>query len=274
VTTFDATTARETFDRDGVVHLPQVLGREWIDLIETGIKRNLLQPGPYSKRLYEGTDREIIMDHSNFRVVPEWQILLGESPLAEVVASILGTEHLWLFFDQLWVKEAGSGRRTPWHQDTTSWIADGTHVCGFWMSIDPLPARDSLEFVRGSHKGPLYAGTSFDAYDETKPYYPESDWPRLPDIEADRSSWDIVSFDNQPGDAVFFHPSVLHGGGAGEQRRRTLSLRFFGDDVVYAPRPGRPSPPCPGVAETHAPGEPLRSSWFPRILPPPEPGWW
>jgi ectoine hydroxylase-related dioxygenase (phytanoyl-CoA dioxygenase family) len=142
------------------------------------------------------------------------------------------------------------------------------------MALEPLEAEESLEFVRGSHRGPLYAGTSFDAYDETKPYYPDSDWPRLPDIEADRDAWDIVSFRNEPGDAVLFHPSVLHGGGAAGIRRHTLSLRFFGDDVVYSPRPGKPSPQCPGVAATHRPGDPLRSAWFPQVLPKPDRHGW
>src|SRR5438874_2517905 len=83
------------------------------------------------------------------------------------------------------------------------------------------------EFVRGSHLGPLYAGTSFDADGETAPFY--KDMPRIPDIEADRSSFDIVSFEIEPGDVVMFHPATLHGGGASEGRRRTLSVRFFGD---------------------------------------------
>jgi ectoine hydroxylase-related dioxygenase (phytanoyl-CoA dioxygenase family) len=274
VSHIDVKQARESFERDGVVHLPGALAGEWVDLLAIGIKRNLLHLGPYGRRLYEGTDREMIMDHSNFRVIPEYQILVRDSPITELVASILGSEQLWLFFDQIWVKEAGTSRRTPWHQDTTSWVAEGNHVCGFWMAVERQQAHESLEFVRGSHKGPLYAGTSFDAYDETKPYYPEAEWPRLPDIEADRGAWDIVSFPNEPGDAVLFHPSTLHGGGAGTNGRSTLSLRFFGDDVVYSPRPGRPSPPCPGVAELHQQGDPLRSAWFPQVLPKPAQGQW
>ena len=66
---------------------------------------------------------------------------------------------------------------------------------------------------------------------------------------------------------VMFHPGVLHGGGAGPGRRRSLSLRFFGDDVVYSPRAGRPSPPFPGIASTHRAGQPLRSFWFPKVFP-------
>ncbi len=267
-------TIRQRFEEDGVVHLPGVLSPAWVELLETGIKRNLLHPGPYGRRLYEGTEREIIMDHSNFRVIPEYQILLADSPIVDIVAALLGTENLWLFFDQIWVKEPGAGRRTPWHQDTTSWLVDGRHVCGFWMALDPLEASESLEFVRGSHRGPVYAGTSFDAYDETVPYYPDSSLERIPDIEADRDAFDIVSFENRPGDAIFFHPQTLHGGAAGDTKRRTLSLRFFGDDSFYSPRPGKPSPPCPGVAETTQPGQRPDSAWFPRVLPRPDRGFW
>ena len=270
----DVKSVRETFDRDGVVHLPGLLAPDWVDLLEVGITRNLLHPGPYGRRLYEGTDREMLTDHSNFRVVPEYRILMSDSPIVDVVGGVLDTRELWLFFDQIWIKEPGPGRRTPWHQDATSWVAGGQQVCGFWMALDPLDADESLEFVRGSHRGPLHAGTAFDAYDETKPYYPEADWPRLPDIEADRGAWDIISFPNAPGDAILFHPAILHGGGAGRGRRRTLSLRFFGDDVVYSPRPGVPSPQFPGVLATHEAGDPLRSSWFPRVLPKLAPGWW
>lgn len=258
---------KEQFWQDGVVHLPHVLDKEWLDLIELGIERNVRNPGPYGKKLYEGTEREMYLDYCNYGAVPEYRILLRDSPIVDVVAEVLSTEGLWLFFEQIWLKEPGLTRRTPWHQDAPSWITGGNHVCGFWITLDPLPAEESLEFVRGSHLGPMYAGTTLDPYDETAPKYPGSGWERTPDIEADRSSYDIVSFPNSPGDAVMFHPKVLHGGGSSRNRRRTLSVRFFGDDVVYEERPGDPSPPFPGVAAALEPGEPLRSSWFPQLRP-------
>ena len=42
-----------------------------------------------------------------------------------------------------------------------------------------------------------------------------------------------------PGDLIFFHLGVLHGGAgtAPGMRRRTVSLRFLGPDVVYDGRP-------------------------------------
>jgi ectoine hydroxylase-related dioxygenase (phytanoyl-CoA dioxygenase family) len=264
---------KETFWQDGVVKLSQALDTEWLRLIELGIARNLKNPGPFAARPYAGTEREMYLDYCNYGSIPEYRILLQDSPIVDIVAGILGTTSLWLFFEQIWVKEQGLSRRTPWHQDAPSWITGGNHVAGLWITLDPLEAEESLEFVRGSHRGALYAGTALDPDDETAPAYPDSGWERTPDIEADRDAFDIVSFANQPGDAVMFHPRMLHGGGASSSPRRTLSIRFFGDDVVYEPRPGKPSPPYPGVAATLKPGDPLRSSWMPQLLPRPDRIW-
>jgi ectoine hydroxylase-related dioxygenase (phytanoyl-CoA dioxygenase family) len=100
--------------------------------------------------------------------------------------------------------------------------------------------------------------------------------PRLPDIEKERERYDIVSFPVEPGDVVAFHPSMLHGGGptpAGG-RRRTLTLRFFGDDVRYAPRQGfgvmLPDEPTTHFEELPAllkPGDPFRHPGFPKVRP-------
>lgn len=271
----DIDAAREQFRSDGVVRLKGVLHPEFVDLVAAGIKRNLHSRGPFAAQLYAGSDHEIIMDHSNFRTIPEYQILLADSPIVEIVSAVLDSTELWLFFDQIWVKQPGKERRTPWHQDATYWMAGGSQVAGFWMSVDPLAMGESLEFVRGSHLGPVYAGQQMKTYGDVGPYYPDSDLPPIPDVEADRDAFDIVTWEHDPTDAVLFHPAVLHGGGAGSGERHTLSLRFFGDDGVYSPRPGRPSPPCPGTGALLGGGDPLRrSSWFPKVRPRPEPGWW
>lgn len=263
---------RHRFWEDGVVVLQQVLAPTWMDLVELGVRRNLRNPGPYFTRHYEGTMREFVDDYCNYAAVPEYRMLLEHSPITDVVAAVLGTERLWLFYDQIFVKDAptGEARRTPWHQDSTYWITGGRQLGGCWITLDDTPAAESLEFVRGSHLGPTYAGTAFDYNDETTPHTPLDVYDRIPDIEANRGDFDIVSFATRRGDAILFHPGVLHGGGATatSRPRRTLSIRFFGDDVVYQPSP-RPAPTYPGISALIQPGEPLRGPWFPQLYPRP-----
>ena len=179
--TLDAKAVRETFDRDGVVHLPRVLTQEWVNLLELGIKRNLQYPGPYGRRLHEGTEREQ-------RVSGLWTI-------------------------QIWSRNGAPITRT-----------------------------------------------------RSGPGCPTSKPSATPGTSS-RFQTNLATRCCSTGPR--FMAAVL-----GTRARKTLSLRLFGDDVCYSPRPGRPSPQCPDVAEMHQRGDPLRSSWFPRVLPRPEPGWW
>ena len=50
----------------------------------------------------------------------------------------------------------------------------------------------------------------------------------------------MVSFATEPGDVIAFHTSVLHGGGGTNTttpERRTLTVRFFGEDCRIVDRP-------------------------------------
>jgi hypothetical protein len=66
---------------------------------------------------------------------------------------------------------------------------------------------------------------------------------------------------------VLFHPSVLHGGGSpGRQgRRRTLTLRFFGEDATYSSRPGPTTAPRVDGIHDLRDGESFRHPVFPLV---------
>jgi ectoine hydroxylase-related dioxygenase (phytanoyl-CoA dioxygenase family) len=158
--------------------------------------------------------------------------------LDSMVAALWGEPRMWYMGEQLFLKEGGHSRRTPWHQDTSYLRMRGNQLVACWITLEPLPRRHCLEFVRGSHRGTLFNGSAFSAHDDTAPLYRDSPLPRLPDIESNRDAFDIVAWDLEPGDLLVFHLGILHGGGGTEpgMRRRTASLRFMGPDVVYDAR--------------------------------------
>jgi ectoine hydroxylase-related dioxygenase (phytanoyl-CoA dioxygenase family) len=219
--------------------------------------------------------------------VERYAPMLKRSPAVDVVRTLWNDPNVWYMYEQVFLKEGGETRRTPWHQDSSYLPIEGRRIAVVWISFDPVAKENALEFVRGSHRGPMYDGSRFDPQDDTAPLYGDGSLPRLPDIEADRSRFDIVSWAVEPGDIVVFHPGVLHGGGATRHgtRRRTLSLRFFGDDCVFALRPGmraaadamRPLPKNPEeeagltvfarIATTLKPGDPLRHPSFLQLSP-------
>jgi ectoine hydroxylase-related dioxygenase (phytanoyl-CoA dioxygenase family) len=264
---FDLAAARDAYERDGVVHLPQVLAPADVAAALAAYEWSLAHPGPGASKIQQRTDALFYQDLCNTDCIPAYRDMLQSSPLPKVIADLWGTPDVWFMYEQVFLKEGGESRRTPWHQDSSYLAVGGDDLAVAWITFDAQTKEDSLEFVKGSHKGTLYDGSRFDLDDETLPIYPGDQLPRLPDIEAHRGDFDIVSFAVEPGDVVMFHPKMLHGGGATHmgKRRRTLTLRFFGKNAFYETRPLPAGPRVPGL-HSLKPGEPFRNDGFLKLL--------
>jgi ectoine hydroxylase-related dioxygenase (phytanoyl-CoA dioxygenase family) len=262
--TFDASAARDTFERDGVVFAPGVLDSRALAEALGAYEWSLANPGPGASRIAQATDALFYQDLYNPDCLSGYRDMLLASPLTALVAGLWDAPQVWFMYEQVFLKEGGESRRTPWHQDSSYLAVGGDHLAVAWITFDRVSREDSLEFVKGSHRGPLYNGSRFELGDDTAPLYPDAALPRLPDIEAHRDAFDIVSFAAEPGDVVFFHPAILHGGAPTRpgQRRRTLTLRYFGPGARYEARPGRAGPRVEGFHEQMTPGAPFRHKSF------------
>ncbi|HVN01432.1 MAG TPA: phytanoyl-CoA dioxygenase family protein [Caulobacteraceae bacterium] len=255
---------RQAYDADGVVLLKQALDPPALAAAQSAYEWSLANPGPGATRFPQATEGVFLNDLYNPRCLEGYRQMLLASPLPALIADIWGADDVWFFYEQVFLKEGGETRRTPWHQDSSYLAIAGKHLAVAWITFDPTTREDSLEFVRGSHRGRLYNGSRFELGDDTAPINPNSSLPRLPDIEADRSAWDIVSFATEPGDVVLFHPAMLHGGAPTHpgRRRRTLTLRFFGADAVYDRRDGYAGPSISGFHARMQTGDPFRDPSF------------
>jgi len=263
---------------DGVVCVRNALDATSLALAQAAFDWSLAHPSPAANR-YGGGEGTFYQDLANPKAPTAYRELLEKSNAADIAAALWGSDDVWFMYEQVFLKEGGENRRTPWHQDSSYLPIDGSQIAVMWISFDPVAKNDSLEFVRGSHHGTMYDGSRFDPNDDTAPIYGDGSLPRLPNIEAERSRWDIMSWAVEPGDVIVFHPGVLHGGAATHRgtRRRTLSLRFFGVDARYALRPGMSGkqrqvddPEASVFARAAAalsPGDPLRHPGFPKLRP-------
>jgi hypothetical protein len=227
----DWAAAASTLETDGVVYLPGALGPEALAKVETAVEWSFANPSPTMRRFYPDSPETFIEDHGQHHAG-----VGREVGLDTMVRALWGIDDdVWYMGEQLFKKEGGHSRRTPWHQDTSYLRMLGSQMVACWITLDPLPARHCLEFVRGSHKGTLFNGSSFAETDDTDPLYKNSSLPRLPDIQANREAFDIAGWDLTPGDVIVFHLGVLHGGGGTEPglRRRTVSMRFMGPNIVF-----------------------------------------
>ena len=257
----------EAYARDGVVHIPGGLDAAALADAQAAYDWSLAHPGPFASRIRQATEGTFYQDLYNPACLSGYRAMLEASPITGRVAALWGAGPVWFMYEQVFLKEGGEARRTPWHQDSSYLAVAGAHLAVAWITFDAVAKADSLEFVRGSHKGQLYNGSRFELGDDTAPTHPNSSLPRLPDIEATREQWNIVAWAVEPGDLIVFHPAILHGGApthAGA-RRRTLTLRYFGEQAIYDPREGGAGPRVSGFHDRMTAGDPFRDPSFLRL---------
>jgi ectoine hydroxylase-related dioxygenase (phytanoyl-CoA dioxygenase family) len=248
------------YRRDGAVCLRGVFA-DWVDVIAAGIERNLSEPGPYAAQSVRGGETgSFFDDYCNWQRIAEFRQLIEHSPAAGLAARLMGSQRAQFFHDHVLVKEPGTQKATPWHQDAPYYFVDGRDTVSFWIPIDPV-REATLRLIAGSHHWqPMILPVRW--LDDSDFYAAPGHYRPVPDPERD-PALRVLEWELQPGDAVLFHFATAHGarGNPSARRRRVLSLRWVGDDAHYAERPGRTSPPFPGHGMR--PGERLRCDWFP-----------
>jgi len=262
---------RDRFCDDGVVYWPRALRSESLQLAQEAYQWSLDHPGPGAGNIPSNSSGIFYQDLANPDAFSFYKTLIKHPDIIAIIRKLFASKHAWFMYEQVFRKQDGDTRRTPWHQDTPYLPVRGNDLAVLWISFDSLDKERSLEFVRKSHRGTLYDGSAFDPNDDTRGLYNNPAYPLLPDIESRRGDFDITTFPVEPGDVIIFHPSTLHGGGPTRENetRRTLSLRFFGDDAVVASRPGAKrtgenSHPLNQIS-VEPDGSPFRQEGFPQI---------
>jgi ectoine hydroxylase-related dioxygenase (phytanoyl-CoA dioxygenase family) len=251
------------YERDGAVCVRGAFAPAHIELARQAIDANLASLSPGAKRASGSDDGAFIEDFCSWQRIAEMERFIRTSPAAAIAGGLMGARTVRLYHDHVLVKEPGTRQRTPWHQDLPYYNVDGKQNVSMWFPVDPVPQASSLEVVAGSHRGPWYMPRSF--LDGQAKWFPDGALAELPDLAADPERYRILAWALEPGDAIFFHMLALHGaaGVDGPHRRRVLSVRFLGDDMVHAPRRWTTSPPFPGLDNELAPGAPLVHPLFP-----------
>jgi len=256
----------EAFRRDGAVCVRGAFSEQDLALVETAIEANLAEPSERALVASRpGDPGRFFEDFCNWQRLPDLEQVARDSPAAAIAGELMGATEVRFYHDHVLVKEPGTTQRTPWHQDQPYYNVAGAQTCSVWLPVDPVSRAATLEFVAGSHRGPWLMPRTF--MDNQAKWFPEGALEDLPDIERDRSAFEIIGWELEPGDAVFFNMLTLHcaGGVEGPRRRRVLSLRYLGDDVTHAPRPWKTSPDFPGLADELDDGAPMDHPLFPIV---------
>lgn len=255
----------EAYQRDGVVVVRGAFSPEDVELARRAVDANLADLSPKAKRASAEDDGAFIEDFCSWQRIPEIERFVRESPAAGIAAQLMGSQTVRLYHDHMLTKEPGTKQRTPWHQDQPYYNVEGTQNTSMWFPVDPVDRESTLEFVAGSHTGEWYMPRTFQ--DAQAKWFPEGTLSDLPDIEGEPDRWPVVGWALEPGDAVFFNMLTLHAAGGSTRRRRVISIRMLGDDMVHAPRQWTTSPPFDGLVDELPAGVPMDHPLFPVLWP-------
>lgn len=283
----------ERFWADGVVRLRRILSSTWLRELEDALGeiQEAKEPNPMSfdytvaaaaardrgESLLGDAPRDEV-EHGRFLLVTgAWTLstkmraISSTGPLPEIAGSLLRSHFTRFYDDQVLIKEPGCQEYSAFHTDEAYWRLSGDQVLAIWVSPDVV-THDSgaMRYVRGSHRWT----ESFHARDfiTGKDVALRTSVQRREslDIEAHEDDFDVVTMTSEPGDVVVHHYRTIHGSrgnSSTHSTRRAASLRYCGDDVRYAEKPGAHDKKYHGSGQLKD-GDPLDDAHFPVVWPP------
>ena len=253
------------YNKNGVIVLRNIISKRWINILKKGVKKNFENPSKY-KCVYEKRNKRDIFydDYCNWNKILEYKQFIFQSNISKIAKILMQSNKVNLFHEHVLIKEIGSKKRTPWHQDQSYYCVNGKDNCSFWIPLDEVNKKSAPEFVVGSNKwNKQFLPTKFfgHSYD-----HKDDEFESIPNIEDNRKKFSIKSWKINIGDAVVFNFSTVHGApeNKSKNRRRAFSVRFTGDDATYIKRKGEMSPPFPNIKLKE--GQALDSKTFPILI--------
>ncbi len=231
----------QAYQRDGAVRLRQVISVQWLDLLREAVALNLNEAphSPYFRDL--NGDGSAFTDMFRRFFISQYDQAARESQAPAIAGALMGAGEVVLIEEQMFVMNAGSTARTPWHHDLPYYPLEGS-MCIVWVPLQRHETSETLEFIGGSHRwGRQFVprdlrGTAGHALYADKDSLPAG-VEILEDIDANRSQFEVLAWDVDPGDCLVFSPLTLHGT-RGIPPSRTVSrvaLRYGGEDLVARP---------------------------------------
>ncbi len=248
------------YKNDGVILIKEVF-LPWIEKLKTGFHKVLSNPSSYGRENISKQQRgRFFEDYCNWRRIEEFKDFIFNSPAAEIVAQSTQSNQIQVFHEHIFLKESGTKKETPWHQDLPYYCVDGNDTGSFWIPLDNVSKDNCLKVLKGSHKLPMLVKPTKWS-NETFWYKNNKNFMDMPNIDKNN----IFSAEMNMGDAILFNFKVLHSssGNNDKKSRKAFSARFIGDDVRYIDRKGETSPPFEGIDLNS--GDKMRKDWFPVV---------
>lgn len=258
--------AVSAYARDGVVVIRGLVKSIEIEAIAAGIEKVLSNRSQASVANDSGDDDGPVEDYCRWSEIDEIGRVALRSGVPKAAAELMDSPSARFFHDHVLVDRPRDEGETRWRQELPFFNVQGRGITA-WISVDPVPKQGSPEFWAGSHLGPWRLPAK-DVEEHSK-RLPEGALTLIPDLDEDRSRYDIRRWELDPGDVIFYDFATVHTapGFASDGDRRVLSLRYLSADARHAQRPWPTTPAFPGLDRELADGAEFDHAYFPMAWP-------
>lgn len=243
------------YQRDGAVLIKGILSPDALRLLEQGIEEVFHNLGNrYTSLTSSDGDAKTVVREYVTQDSASLRALMESGLIGEIGATLMRTPSAQLVLDQVFYKTRGSILPTPWHQDTPFLRVRGDELVRLWLPCDHSPRTLTVQVVRGSHRWNVVYGTSVRNTDSTfvsssktadDRIVGDAFLPPVPDVARFRESFDILSWDVEPGDVLAFQGNVLHGTDGQksyDRPRRAFAILLGGPNLRYHVPTGKAFP--------------------------------
>ena len=252
----------EDYQNFGIIIIKDVF-KEWIEPLRIGFQKVLDNPSKHGRENVVDNKGRFFEDYCNWQRIEEFKDCIFNSPAAQIVAEATSSKSSQIFHDHIFIKEPGTIKETPWHQDMPYYCVDGNDTGSFWIPLDEVNQKNNLKLITGSHKWRRLVRPT--KWSNNQSWYKDDslfmDLPKLEEFKQD-----VLIPELNLGDAVLFNFKIVHGSSSNKtpKQRRAFSMRFIGDDVRFLDRGGPTSPPFDGINLNS--GDSMREDWFPKVF--------
>ena len=250
------------YQDDGVIIIKEIF-KDWIEPLRKGFQKVLDNPSKHGRENVNDNKGRFFEDYCNWERIKEFKDCIFNSSGAQIFAEATNSKSAQIFHEHIFIKDPGTHKETPWHQDMPYYCVDGNDTGSFWIPLDEVDQKNNLKLVLGSHKWPKLIRPT--KWSNNQSWYQDNSlFMDLPSSEEFEKN--ILIPELNLGDAVLFNFKTVHGstGNNTSKSRRAFSMRFIGDDVKYIDRGGPTSPPFEGINLKN--GELMREDWFPKVF--------
>ena len=115
------------YQKNGAIVIKDIF-KDWIEPLRNGFQTVLDNPSKHGRENVSKNNGRFFEDYCNWERVKEFKNCMFNSVAAQIVAEATNSKSIQIFHDHLFIKEPGTSKETPWHQDMPYYCVNGLPI--------------------------------------------------------------------------------------------------------------------------------------------------